>query len=64
LVLTRHSALAPYSLQRRVVSQIAGSAVLTYESDAHIAYFNSPCVVAAEQQYLITGVRPPAGASC
>jgi pimeloyl-ACP methyl ester carboxylesterase len=64
LIATRHNPLAPYPLAVRVADQIDDSTVLTYEGDAHIAYFNSPCVREHEQDYLITGVPPASGISC
>lgn len=64
LVATRHSPLAPYPLARRVAHQIEDSVVLTYEGDAHIAYFNSACVREQEQRYLVSALTPPPGTSC
>lgn len=63
LVVSRHNPLAPYPLAIRVAGQIENSVVLTYEQDAHIAYFNSRCVGGAEQSYLVTGL-PPAVRTC
>ncbi|NUO60121.1 MAG: hypothetical protein HOV78_25935, partial [Hamadaea sp.] len=45
-----------------VANQIEGSTTVTYEGDAHIAYFNSPCVRAAELAFLTTAT--PGVAAC
>jgi pimeloyl-ACP methyl ester carboxylesterase len=64
LVATRHNPLAPYPLAVRVAGQIERSTVLTYEGDAHIAFFNSACIRRYEQDYLLTGQPPAPGRSC
>ncbi|MCP2327617.1 pimeloyl-ACP methyl ester carboxylesterase [Hamadaea flava] len=62
LVVTRHNPLAPYDLAIRVAGQIEGSSTLTYEGDAHIAFFNSHCVRDAELAFLTTAT--PGVAAC
>ena len=56
----------PYSGAYAVVSRIAGSGLLTFESTEHTAYASgrSPCIDDAVDAYLVDGVMPAPGTSC
>ena len=56
----------PYAGANTVVSRIAGSGLLTFESTEHTAYGSgrSTCIDDAVDAYLIDGVMPAAGTRC
>jgi hypothetical protein len=56
----------PYGGAGAMVSRIAGSSLLTYESTEHTAYGTgrSTCIDAAVDAYLLDGVIPAAGTRC
>jgi pimeloyl-ACP methyl ester carboxylesterase len=56
----------PYAGAAAMVSRIAGSGLLTFESTEHTAYgtARSTCVDAAVDSYLVDGVMPAPGTRC
>ncbi|WP_233573998.1 alpha/beta hydrolase [Amycolatopsis panacis] len=49
---------------RGLAASIDGSSLLTRLDDGHTGLYNSPCAVAAEVNYLVSGVTPDRGAVC
>jgi pimeloyl-ACP methyl ester carboxylesterase len=56
----------PYAGASTMVSRIAGSGLLTFDSTEHTAYgtARSTCIDRAVDEYLIDGVMPAAGTTC
>jgi len=54
----------PYQWAVDVSHQLDRSSLLTVQGDDHVAYFYSGCVRADVQSYFVSGVTPPAGATC
>jgi pimeloyl-ACP methyl ester carboxylesterase len=55
----------PYRWSRALNRQLPTSTLLTYQGDGHTIYNSgSSCVDSIVDTYLLTGVLPPAGASC
>ena len=56
----------PYAGANAMVSRIAGSGLLTFESTEHTAYgtARSTCIDDAVDAYLVDLVMPPAGTRC
>jgi pimeloyl-ACP methyl ester carboxylesterase len=65
LIGSRHDPATSYAWAQSVAGQLgdAGS-LLTYEGWGHVVYNRSPCVAAAADKYLVSLIRPAAGASC
>ncbi len=64
LVGTTQDPATPYSWAVNVSHELARSSLLTVDGQNHVAYFYSACVRAHVQAYLISGIAPPAGATC
>ncbi len=64
LVGTTQDPATPYAWAVNVSHELARSSLLTVEGQNHVAYFYSACVRADVQTYLVSGVTPPAGATC
>ncbi|GAA2649519.1 peptidase [Paractinoplanes durhamensis] len=65
LIGSRHDPATAYAWAQRMTQQFgpAGN-LLTYEGWGHVVYNRSPCVAANADKYLISLVRPAAGATC
>ncbi|PFG48480.1 alpha/beta hydrolase family protein [Amycolatopsis sulphurea] len=59
-----HDPATPLPWARGLAASIDGSSLLTRLDDGHTGLYNSPCAVAAEVDYLVSGVTPGRGAVC
>jgi pimeloyl-ACP methyl ester carboxylesterase len=65
LVGTRHDPATAHVWAEQVAKQLGpGATLLSYEGWGHVAYKRSACVSDAVDEYLLTLVRPAAGATC
>ncbi|GAB3161188.1 alpha/beta hydrolase [Amycolatopsis stemonae] len=64
MVSSEHDPATPYAWSQAAARQ-SGSTLLTYDGWGHGAYFkNSPCVIKATDDYLISGKLPAQGTHC
>jgi pimeloyl-ACP methyl ester carboxylesterase len=56
--------VTPYKWAVGLAGELTGGALLTWQGRSHVAYFYSPCVRAAYQTYLVSGVTPVPGTIC
>ncbi len=61
---TTDDPVTPYKWAVGLAGELTGGALLTWQGRSHVAYFYSPCVRAAYQTYLVSGVTPAPGATC
>jgi hypothetical protein len=61
---TTEDPATPYAGAEDLVSRIAGSRLLTFESTEHTAYTKSPCIDHAVDGYFLRGTLPPVGLRC
>jgi hypothetical protein len=54
----------PFAGATDLVSRIAGSRLLTFDSTEHTAYTKSACIDRAVDAYLLRGTLPPTGTVC
>jgi hypothetical protein len=54
----------PYAGAEDLVTRIAGSVLLTFDSTEHTAYTKNPCVNGTVDRYLLTGALPRPGVRC
>jgi pimeloyl-ACP methyl ester carboxylesterase len=64
VVSTRHNLYSPAPAVAGVGHRLAGSVVLDYDDDGHIAYLQSPCVAGVVNAYLISAIPPAPGQVC
>jgi pimeloyl-ACP methyl ester carboxylesterase len=64
LIGTTNDPATPYAWAVNVAKDLAQGVLLTRNGSDHVAYFYSPCVRAAVQSYLVSGITPPVGTTC
>ncbi len=64
LVGNRYDPATPLAWARRVQHSIAGSRLLTVDSDGHTAILHSSCARTQMARYLVDGTLPPSGSVC
>ncbi len=61
---TTRDPATPYAGAQDLVTRLAGSRLLTFESTEHTAYTKNPCIDRAVNAYLLQGTLPPEGKVC
>jgi hypothetical protein len=61
---TTGDAVTPYGWAVALARQLSGGTLLTWRGQSHVAYFYSPCVRAAVQDYLVLGNLPSPNTVC
>jgi pimeloyl-ACP methyl ester carboxylesterase len=56
--------VTPYAWAVALAHELTGGALLTWRGQSHVAYFYSPCVRDAVENYLIGGTVPAPGTTC
>ena len=61
---TTRDPATPYSGAQDLVTRLAGSRLLTFDSTEHTAYTKNPCIDRAVDGYLLRGTLPAVGTVC
>jgi pimeloyl-ACP methyl ester carboxylesterase len=61
---TTHDPATPFAGADDLVTRLAGSRLLTFDSTEHTAYTKNACIDRAVDAYLLNGTLPPTGTVC
>ncbi len=61
---TTHDPATPFAGAEDLVTRLAGSRLLTFDSTEHTAYSKNPCIDRAVNAYLLRGTLPAEGTVC